>query len=375
MRIYVMVFGTTTYELDHVQNVDVLTGYRNWLEPTSPGTGTVRALYPEGWATPNVDLIIGTQVEVWADFWDVNTSSVETQTLWSGVIQDIQVNYGLPYEAGEGWADEVILTLGAYLSEVANETVDFTPGTKTGLQYTDDLDVDYQITFFMGDTLRFGQDGAPILFPDFVDQARYAYATLISEGAGYATVVPNNAPVVLPVVFSDTTNNAGHQVFEDITTKAATLDYYSRITLDPNNGAPATADSGEIPVVELSVASLSPDSTHALGAAFYILGTAVNKDIEFVEITARSEAQTVPVPSLGASTWQQITGTWTELEFRGETIPFRIIGARMSATPETSLFTYQLTNALNGNYLILDDAQALAGSAGFGALDANRLGF
>lgn len=369
-----MVFGTTTYELDHVSNIDLSTGYRNWLEPTAPGVGTVRALYPDGWATPNVDLIIGTQVEVWADFWDVTTSSVETQVLWSGVIQDIQVNYGLPYEDNEGWADEVILTLGAYLSEVATESVEFDVGSKSGQYYTDELDLLYQVTFFMPFP-EFRQGGQAFQFADFADQARYTYATLIAESAGSASLLPPTSNQVLPVVFSDTDNDDEHQVFESIVTKAATLDYYSRVTLDPDQTAAATADSGESPVSEFSVATLNSTATQALDAAFYILGTSTNKDIEFVEITTRMEAQSVPVPSLGALTWQSITGSWTAVEFRGAVLPFRIIGARMTATPETSLFTYQLTNALNGNVLILDDAQALAGSAGFGALDENRLGF
>ena len=367
--------GATLTEMDYVQSVEVSTGYRNYWEPTQSGFGTVQLLYPTGWATPNPDVLIGQQIEVWADFWDVNTSSVETQTLWSGVIQDYQVTYGVPYVSGEGWGDQLTLTVGAYLSEVATQTVKFDTGTKTGTYYTDALDTDYQITFFMEAAANYRQSGGDFLFADFVDAARYTENTLVYEAAGLAGLVSNLSPVVLPVVFSDAANDDAHQQFETVAESSQMLDFYSKVTLDGENLAAVTVDSGEFPVSDLQVTTLSPTTAQATAVADYIVGTSALKGSRFIEVSVRSEAQTEPVPSLGAFNWQSMVGTWTTLEFRGSTFPVRIIGSQMSATPDTSLFRYYLTLPDNGNFLILDDVTALGDSPGFGALDYNRLGF
>lgn len=376
MRVYVMLSdGVTLSEMDYVQSVEVSTGYRNYWEPTQSGFGTVQLLYPTGWATPNPDVLIGQQIEVWADFWDVTTSAVATQVLWSGVIQDFQVTYGVPYVGGVGWGDQLTLTIGAYLSEVATQTVNFDAGTKTGQYYTDTLDTDFQVTFFMEPDADYRQSGNEFLFADFVDAARYTENTLVYEAAGLAGLVSNLAPVVLPVVFSDADNDDAHQQFETVAESSQMLDFYSKVTLDPDQLAPVTVDSGEFPVSDLQLATLSPSTAQATAVANYIVGTSALKGSRFIEVSVRSEAQTEPVPSMGAFNWQSITGQWTTLTFRGSTFPVRIIGSQMSATPDSSLFRYYLTLPDNGNFLILDDAQALGDSDGFGALDYNRLGF
>lgn len=376
MRVYVALSdGAILNEMDYVQSVEVSTGYRNYWEPTQSGFGTIQLLYPTGWATPNPDVLIGQQIEVSADFWDVNTSSVETQTLWSGVIQDYQVTYGVPYVGGVGWGDQLTLTVGAYLSEVATQTVNFDTGSKTGTYYTDALDLDYQITFFMEAANNYRQSGGDYLFADFVDASRYTDNTLVYEAAGLAGLVSNLTPVVLPVVFSDADNDDAHQQFEMLAESSQMLDFYSKVTLNPDQLASVTADSGESPVSDLQLTTFSDTTAEATAVADYIVGTSALKGSRFIEVSVRSEAQTEPVPSLGAYNWQSITGQWTTITFRGSTFPVRIIGSTMSATPDSSRFTYYLTLPDNGNFLILDDAQVLGDSPGFGALDYNRLGF
>jgi hypothetical protein len=71
---------------------------------------------------------------------------------------------------------------------------------------------------------------------------------------------------------------------------------------------------------------------------------------------------------MGLTTFGFMIGARVSVTFRG-TVYYSIIeGVRVTATPESSRYTFYLSGADLNNYLILNDTV-------FGTLDYNRLGY
>jgi hypothetical protein len=378
MNFYVSAFGASgEYTLDNVASIDLSFGTTSWIEPTVASRGTIRLHYPDGWVTPNPDLVLNSQIDVSADIYDPDTASFNTVLIWSGVVTDQTINYGIPYEGGTGWADELVLELGGYITEVNNQTVSLQTGVKPLDDYTTDLDTDYFITFFMPVDRDGRIDPASQQMAAFLDDVRFTYAGQLAEGSGYVSLLDNAQPYVLTVGFSDEDNDNTWRAYDTLDFKSAAEDYYTSITVSPQAVAAQTYATGEQPVIELTLSTISPTTAKALAAAQYY-GNCLSYSGVFPRTVAiRAEAQAALIPTLSPSGWQDtVINALTTLKFRGEVIPVRIVGAELSATPETSYWRYHVTDALNGNFFILDDAtNTLPGFNGFGALDENRLGF
>lgn len=363
------------YVVPNVASIDVTFGNTRWTEPLTPGRATIRFNYYDGYTTPNPDLGIGNQLDVWADLYDPATNTTNSQQIWSGIVTDNVVNYGIPFVGGNGFGDELVVEVGGYLSEINNDTANLSTITRWLSDYTDELDTENFITFFLPDTLRGRVNPSAQPLASFADAVRYTYAMDVSEGPGYLS---NNygAPGVLETGFSDEDNDANWQVYENIDFKSVADDYYTKVTITPQDVAAQTYDAEQWPVFELNLSTISPNETTALAAAQYYANCLSYAQLFPSRVSIRTEAQAVPMPTLNAFYWQgAVIGSPVVLKFRGDLYSCRIIGAQLTATPDTSVWTYNLTDQLNGNVFILDDAGPYpAPFNGFGALDENRLG-
>lgn len=378
MQIDVVAYNATFpagYVVPDIASIDVTFGNTRWTEPLTTGRATIRFHYAEGFVTPNPDLGIGNQIDVWAELFDPATNTTNSQQIWSGIVTDNTINYGVPFVDGKGFGDELVVEAAGYISEMNNDTANLETGSKTLDNYTDELDTENLITFFMPDTLSGRVNPSSQQLASFIDAVRYTYAMNVYEGPGYLSA-DYGASGVLETGFSDEDNNAYWQVYESIEFKSAADEYYTKVTITPQDAAAQTYDSGNWPVFELNLSTISPNTQTALAAAQYYANCLSFPGIAPNRISIRAEAQAVPLPTLNPFYWQGfVIGSPVALKFRGETYACRIVGAQLTATPETSLWTYNLTDASNGNVFILDDAGPYpAPFNGFGALDENRLG-
>jgi len=82
-----------------------------------------------------------------------------------------------------------------------------------------------------------------------------------------------------------------------------------------------------------------------------------------------AEAQTsFKLDKMGLTQLGEIIGSRVSVTFRGTVYQSIVEGITVTATPESSRYTFYLSGADLNNYLVLDDAV-------FGKLDFNKLGY
>ncbi len=106
-RVYL---GTTIYGIGtaldaEVVSLNVRAGQSYYLEPMNAGQATIVARYPDGYATPDTNVVIGGVVHL------VLGDPLDTgYAFWSGTITNVAVEYGIPYVGSVGNADFVTIT-------------------------------------------------------------------------------------------------------------------------------------------------------------------------------------------------------------------------------------------------------------------------
>jgi len=90
--------GVSWTALTNVQNIQFSIGRQAQLDQTRASTGSFEMRYPTGYASPIAAMVAGTQIRI------QNTTGT-AYTIWTGRINDVVAEYGIPYAGGEGQAD------------------------------------------------------------------------------------------------------------------------------------------------------------------------------------------------------------------------------------------------------------------------------
>ena len=365
--------GVTYSTLANVQTFTVNIGRHRQLDPYSSSRASITIRYPTGYASPITAITSGNYCRI---------KNTTTNTfVFNGIINNVNVQYGIPYASGVGNADFLTFTIEGSFARF---------GRARGNNYSMAADtLQNQLTNCAVQTgLNIGTStppASPAMGADVIDNTwgDWINQVLLTTNGRMIDADTLNVLVLSPftsyvstVNFSDAANNATNQVFDQIHFGSYADNYYTQVTVDPEGFAAATVQTGSAPFRTLLMNTLNASTAQATDFANYLLANYDNQGAALLSISCLAEAQnTFKLDQLAAGRFTPqpdslaaVIGTQVNVTFRGTTFTCIIEGVTMSATPASSRYTYYLSGADLNAYLILDNAV-------FGKLDSNKLGY
>jgi hypothetical protein len=160
-------------------------------------------------------------------------------------------------------------------------------------------------------------------------------------------------------------------VYDQATFGAWSDNYFTQVSVDPADYSQQTVTKtgATIPYRTYTVNTLSASEGQALDQANYLLSQYQTQKFALTSVSCLAEAQTsFKLDKMGLTQLGEMIGARVSVTFRG-TVYYSIIeGITVTATPESSRYTFYLSGADLNNYLILNDTV-------FGRLDYNKLGY
>jgi hypothetical protein len=365
--------GVDYTALTNVVSISANIGRQAQLDQYNASTAQVVLRYPTGYASPITALVTGTYITIY------NNSS---RDVFNGRINNVEVRYGLPYVGGVGNADYLTLSVESAFAQL---------GRLQGLDYAMAADtMTNQMTAGFTETgLRMywsqiaggiGAPGPPMAattisgsWGDWINRCATTTNARMQDAA--AESVTLFSPFSLPtstINFSDTTNNATNQVYDQIEFESLADNFYTQVTVDPESFAPQTLlKSGAVkPYRTLQMNTLNASTGQAADYASYLLSNYQTAKFAIGSISCLSEAQNdFRLDRIGTNAGvPQMIGVSCTVTFRGTVYPTIIEGVSVTATPATSRYTYYLSGADLNSYLLLNNAT-------YGRLDYNKLGY
>jgi hypothetical protein len=358
--------------LSNVQSIELSHGRHRQLDTYAASRCTVRLRYPNGYTSPIADLVPGCVMQV------LNVTGA-TQTLFVGRIADLQVEYGMLYQAGVGNADYLTINIEGNLARLGraagNDYV--IPSTRLKNQVSN-MEAQTGITSTYEDA---GSDPVLSAFTVSSNWGEWTNRALTTiNGRLWDGFDSNEVRLVSPFYkgsapfrFSDTANNATNQVYDQITFGSYADNYYTQVTVDPDTLSPVTVSAvgATAPFRTLQTNTLNSTTAQATDYANYLLSNFADRNPKIVSISCTAEQQNsfaldqVGYLSFGIGT---VPGHTVEIVFRGSTVQCVIEGVSVSATPDGSRYTFYVSGADLNAYLVLNDTV-------FGKLDSNKLGY
>jgi len=353
--------------LSNVQNIAVSIGRQRQLNAYNASRVTVTLRYPTGFVTPNTDLVSG-------NFCAINNLTT-SQFIFTGVINNVDVSYGIPYAGGVGQADFLTFTAEGSFSRY---------GRSQGNNYAMAADTLYEqlidcttqsglsVQTLSTNTQAMAATTVSSTWGDWLNKVLVTINGRIwdSQAAGITTVVTPFTLATATVNFSDVANNATNQVYDQISFGSYADNYYTQVTVDPESFAEAKVQTGTAPFRTLLTNTFNASTAQATDYANYLLSNYDEQGQALLSISCLAEAQsTFKLDALSTAVSLPIyPGTQVTVTFRGTVFNCVIEGVSMTATPESSRYTFYLSGADLNAYLILDNTV-------FGKLDNNKLGY
>lgn len=363
--------GVTFTNLSNVQSVNITLGKRTQLEQIRASTATVLLRYPSGYASPITQLVSGTYLQI-------SNSTGTPYKIWVGRINDVRAEYGIPYVNNVGNADYLEIScegLFATLGRMQGNGY-VIPQTSVIGQFANAL-IQHGVNFFFAEG-----NSNPVLASTTVNGTWadwYAGVAQTINGRLWDGERPNVGYVLSPffvensfINFSDVANNSTNQVYSQISFTSLADNYYTQVTVDPENFAAATVTKvgATAPYRTYLSNSFNSSTAQATDFANYLLANYGEARFAIASVTCSGEAQnSFQLDKIGIDDFMATApGTRVSVTFRGTVFQCVIEGVNMSATPAGSSFTFYLSGADLNAYMILNDAV-------FGRLDFNKLGY
>jgi len=360
--------------LPNFQSFTVNIGREAQLDQYNADTATLVFRWPQPYTSIVAALTPGKFVRI------INTTT--KITLSYQYINDVQFSYGIPYESGTTTSNADYLTVTteadfAIFSRMSGANYAMAAGTLTTQMATAATQTNL-LTLAPSDGAT-TQMAATTISGTWGDWFNAVCLTLNNRlrQRGIIEVVSKYNLTPSVANFSDTTNNATNQVYEQIEFQSLADNFYTQVTVDPESFGPATVSSGAAPYRTYSVNTLNASTNQATDYANYLLNNYKTPVSRISKITCRSGSQSVfKLDDLG--NWSGFTdysfytgglvGYQVSVAFRGTTYTAVVEGVTISGTPSEAVFTYNLSAGDLNAYLILDDSV-------FGKLDNNKLGY
>lgn len=369
--------GSTWTFLDNVQEISINLGRQRQLDTYNASTATVSLRYPTGYASPITALVSGTYIRIKSP--NLQGAGSGNAAAFLGKIRDVTVDWGKIYQSGVGPADYASLSCEGFFAAFARMAGDGYSMASAAPQ--DQLDAAELETGLVGNYYRpSGTD--PVMAATTVSgtwgdwlnsiattiNGRLWDANLIDE-VDLISPFYQNPSAGSPELFSDVPN-AGFY-YDRIDFSSYADNFWDQVTVTPVTASPATstASGATAPFRTLSLSTLNSTTAQATDYADYLLGLYSSPQFRITSISCLYEAQwDNQLDALSSQTPPSYMGMRIQVAFRGTTYQAIIEGVSITATTESSRYTFFVSSADQNNYLILDNTQ-------FGQLDYNRLGY
>lgn len=360
--------NTTFTALTNVQEITLSVGRQRQLDAYNASSATIRMRYPTGYASPITALTSGNFIRI--------QNATDGQYMFYGTINNIDVQYGIPYAGGVGNADFITITVEGFFARFGRvQGLGYSMASAS--VYTQLLNcasqTSLQISASSANTQVMAATTVSSSWGDWVNKLLVSINGRLWDSYGAAVNIispfelyPSN------ITFSDTTNNATNQVYDQINFGSYADNYYTQVTVTPESFTAATVQTGSSPYRTLNMNTYNSSTSQATDYANYLLNNYKNQSFALLSISCLAEAQNTfkldQVSGYSGSQFSTTPGTRVSVVFRGTTYNCIVEGVTMTATPESSRYTYYLSGADLNNYLILNDSV-------FGRLDYNKLGY
>ena len=359
-------YATLTNEATNLVNVTVNYGRQAQLDQYNANTATVTMRYPNGYASPNASFITGTWVRISVRM----VPLTGWQQLFVGRIDNVAVEYGIPYAGNVGNADYVTLSCEgnfAAFGRVQGNNYAMTAkslAAQTGSCSTETgLNISTNVGF--GDTQQFPATTISGTWGDWVNKTVLTMnGRMIDISDGIMVVNPYYKLNPFFGNFSDTVNDASNHSYEQIAFTSLADNYYTQVTVTPESFSPATVSTGSAPYRTYQVNTLNASTAQATDYANYLLSNYKTPALRIASVTCNLNAQVGQIPAYG----MDYISTQISVAFRGTTYRCVIEGATFSGTPTSASATFYLSAQDLNNYLLLNDAV-------YGTLNNNKLGY
>jgi hypothetical protein len=360
--------GTPAITLSNVQSINFKTGRERQLDQYSSLSGTIVVRQP---SAPNSVIKPGSTVKVTWDDGGIYRSQ------FSASISNVQFTYGIPYVGSTGNADYLTISLEGYLARCgrsSGENYAMAAGTisaQTAAASTaSGLTINYSSSGTGPDMAATTVSGT---WGDWINSACITTNGRMREAFNGVSLFSPFGAQVANINFSDTTNNASFQVYDNIEFASYADNFYSQVTVDPESFAAQTVQTGVKPFRTYTVNTLNASTGQATDYANYLLNNFTAAPLAISSFSCLANAQNffkLWNLSTGAGSLEIGTcvGAQVSVAFRGTTYQCIIEGAAFSAVPGEARYTYYVSPVDQNAYLILDNAT-------FGTLDFNRLGY
>ena len=359
--------NVTYTALTNVQDIALSIGRQRQLDAYNASTASVTMRYPTGFASPITNIVSGNYARI--------KNLTTAFTLFTGVINNVDVSYGIPYAGGVGQADFLTFTIEgsfAALGRAQGENYSMAAGT-----------LDYQVEECENQTgislnsvnssqTQMAATTVSSTWGDWLNKVLITTNGRMHDAydANYVAVLSPFDFFASSVNFSDVANNATNQVYDQINFGSYADNYYTQVTVDPENFAAATVETGTAPFRTLLMNTFNASTSQATDFANYLLANYDEQGQALLSISCLAEAQnTFKLDAIaGSGSLPIYPGQQVTVTFRGTVFTCIIEGVSITATPESSRYTFYLSGADLNAYLILDNTV-------FGKLNNNKLGY
>jgi hypothetical protein len=362
--------GVSWTALTNVQNIQFSIGRQAQLDQIKSSYGSFEMRYPTGYASPVTALVSGTVVRI------QNTTGTP-YTVWLGKIDNVTVQYGIPFAGGVGPQDYVNVTIeGAFaaLGRMQGNGYSMAAGTITSQMTDASTETGLSLTFDGTAAQTLAATTINSTWGDWVNRVCQSTNSRIWDSFDYLStaVISPFSSNVSTVNFSDTANNSTNQVYNQINFDSLADNFYTQVTVTPESFGEATVTKvgATVPYRTYQTNTLNASTGQASDYASYLLSNYDTPRFAISSFSCMAEAQaSFQLDKIGAAnTLAYAPGTQVAVAFRGTTYQCIIEGVNVSASPAGAMFTYYVSGADLNAYLILDNTT-------FGVLDANKLGY
>jgi hypothetical protein len=368
--------GVTFTALTNVQSINIKIGRDKQLDAYNASNAEIEVRYPSGYASPIADLKTGTYIKV------ESPTLIDTiGSCFLGRIRDVQVRYGIPYVGSVGNADFLTISCEGFFAAVArmngenyalasgapqaqltdSESETGVTGTYNRPAGTDPVMVGTNITGTWG---------------DWYNQLLTTLNGRMWDMNGLDEITVNSPFLQNPfneaatAVFSDTPASNEFS-YDQIDFTSYADNYWTQVSVTPIGSSVVTVTQAgaTTPYRTYSINTLNSSTGQATDFANYLASLYGTPQFRIASISCLvTDTLNVKIDLLGLQTPVSYPGMRVTVEFRGDTYSAIIEGVTISATPESSRYTFTLSAAEQNNYLILD-------STVYGTLDFNKLGY
>jgi peroxiredoxin family protein len=360
--------GVSWTALTDVQNIQFSIGRQAQLDQIKSSYGSFEMRYPTGYASPVTALVSGTVIRI------QNTTGT-AYTVFTGRIDNVTAQYGIPYAGGVGQADYLNVTFeGAFAiaGRMQGNGYSMAAGTIVSQMSAASTETGIFLTFDGSSSLA--ATTVSTTWGDWINRVCQSTNSRIWDAYDTKNISVINpfSSYVNTVNFSDTANDSTNQVYNLINFDSLADNFYTQVTVTPESFGSATVTKvgATAPYRTYQANTLNNSTLQASDYASYLLSNYDTPRFAISSFSCMAEAQaSFQLDKIGGSSiLAQSPGTQVGVTFRGTTYQCIIEGVTVSATPAGAMFTYYVSGADLNAYLILDNAT-------FGVLDANKLGY